>query len=97
MSVINLGEVYYRIARVRGCPEADDTLETIRRLPVRISSIDDDQVIEAARLKAQHPIAYADAFALVTARRHHAVLLTGDPELIALQGVFPIETLRRDG
>ena len=40
-----------------------------------------ERVLEAARIKASHPIAYADAFAVATAAAHGAVLLTGDHEI----------------
>jgi hypothetical protein len=40
--------------------------------------------MEAAELKALHPISYADAFAVATARAERAVLVTGDPEILAL-------------
>jgi uncharacterized protein len=31
-------------------------------------------------VKARFALSYADAFAVVAAQEHHAVLLTGDPE-----------------
>jgi len=42
-------------------------------------------MLEAARLKAQLPIALGDCFALATAAAHGLTLLTGDPEIIGLQ------------
>jgi predicted nucleic acid-binding protein len=39
-------------------------------------------VIEAARVKAGHRMAFADAFAVATALAHGADLLTGDPEIL---------------
>ena len=41
-------------------------------------------MIDAARLKARAPIALGDCFAAVTAASHGLILLTGDPELLAL-------------
>lgn len=37
-------------------------------------------MLAAAHLKARHTIAYADAFAIVAAREHAAILVTGDRE-----------------
>ena len=37
-------------------------------------------VLAAAHIKARFPIAYADAFAVVTAQGYQAVVMTGDPE-----------------
>jgi len=38
--------------------------------------------INVARLKAAHPMALADCFAVATAASHGVPLLTGDPEII---------------
>jgi ribonuclease VapC len=80
MSWINLGEVYYVVRRVRG--EADAT-ETVRDLRDVIDARLPDQmlVLDAARLKADHPMAYADAFGAALAIAEQATLWTGDPEL----------------
>jgi hypothetical protein len=43
-------------------------------------------VRQAAELKANHAIAYADAFAVATALEFQATLLTGDPEIKPLEG-----------
>ena len=47
----------------------------------------------AAELKANHAIAYADAFAVATALEFHATLLTGDPEIKPLEGEQDLEVL----
>lgn len=36
--------------------------------------------------KATHPVAFAEAFAIATAQAHDAVLLMGDPEILACEG-----------
>lgn len=64
-------------------------------LPIEIVSADDDTVLEAARLKMKHVLSYADAFAAVTAQQKDAILLTGDPELLALKRSMKIEKLQR--
>jgi predicted nucleic acid-binding protein len=43
---------------------------------------DEQRVLEAARLKSDHRMSYADAFAAATAIAHDAELWTGDPELL---------------
>jgi len=95
MSVINLGEVSYRVGRVRGEEEAQAIVDVIRGLAVTIVTSDEDAVFAAARFKMHHAISYADALAAATAEALDAVLLTGDPELIALEGRIHIERLRR--
>ncbi len=84
MNEINVGEVYYRTAKDRSPAKADAFLRVLETLPIRVVGNAFPQVLEAARLKARYPIAYADAFALATAIREHAVLVTGDPEFRAI-------------
>lgn len=40
-----------------------------------------ERVLAAARIKAAHPLAYADVLAVAAAAMHDAVLLTGAPEI----------------
>ena len=95
ISIINVGEVYYRIGKLRNPKEADSVLKDLSLLPIEIMSVDDDTVLAAARLKMAHALSYADAFAAVTAQQKDAVLLTGDPELIELKRVLRVEKLHR--
>jgi ribonuclease VapC len=83
MNEINVGEVYYRTAKGRSPAKAEAFLRVLETLPVRVLGNTFPQVIEAARLKARYPIAYADAFALATAIREQALLVTGDSEFRA--------------
>ena len=95
VSVINLGEVIYRVGKVRGEKEALETLDEIRRLPLKAMPATEAAVMSAARLKMRYPISYADAFAAATAADQDAVLVTGDPELVQLSGAIRIEKLER--
>jgi predicted nucleic acid-binding protein len=47
-------------------------------------------VLEAARVKAQFPLSYADAFAISTALRSQAMVVTGDPEFRAVAHLVEI-------
>jgi predicted nucleic acid-binding protein len=83
VSWVNLVEVYYRLERDHGRQSADETLAVLRAtlapdLPGTA------RMIEAARLKARASIALGDCFAATTAAAHGLVLLTGDPEILAL-------------
>jgi len=80
---VNLVEVYYRVERDHGRAEADEVLRELRAclapdLPGTA------RMVAVARLKARHPIALGDCFALATAAAHDLVLLTGDPEILEL-------------
>lgn len=93
MSWINLGEVFYVVRRDEGEDEAQAVVRDIRaRVDLDLPS--EQRVLEAARLKADHPIAYADAFAAATAISHDATLLTGDPELLVESAPWSFEDLR---
>lgn len=81
MSWINVGEVYYIVARATGTREARRVVAELRRR-VRLDLPTEDRVLAAAAIKASHLLAYADAFALATAAAHDAVLWTGDPEIL---------------
>lgn len=93
MSWINLGEVYYVIRRDRGEEEAQDVVRDLRP-GLRLDLPSEARVLQAARLKADHPLAYADAFAAATAIAHDAILLTGDPELLVATAAWRCEDLR---
>jgi predicted nucleic acid-binding protein len=94
MSWINLGEVYYTIHRAAGGKEADATLAMLRPI-LALDAVTPERVLAAARIKATHPLAYADAFAIATAGAHGAVLLTGDPEITKRSVGCRVEDLRR--
>lgn len=80
MSLINLGEVYCIIMRERGAAMAEEIIMFIEELPIKITPIDRDITLEAAKLKAKYPIAYADCFACALAIEKKAKVITGDPE-----------------
>jgi predicted nucleic acid-binding protein len=94
MSWINLGEVYYTIHRAAGAVEADATVAQLRPL-LTLDAASAERVMAAARIKAVHPLAYGDAFAVATAAAHDATLLTGGPELTSRQVGCRVEDLRR--
>jgi uncharacterized protein len=97
ISMINVGEVYYRLARSVNEDEAKAFLKDLKSMPVKTLSIPKKLVIKAAQLKSCYAISYADAFAVATAISEHAPLVSGDPELRTLEqtGVVTIEWLTR--
>lgn len=95
ISIMNLGEVYYRIGKAKGEAEARKTLEEIRRLSLMVEPATDERVFTAAGFKIRHAISYADAFAAALADELRAVLATGDPELERLQNEIKLEKLVR--
>lgn len=95
ISIINVGEVYYRVGKVLGAQAAEDILNDLVSLPVQVIPAENELVLSAARWKMRHAISYADAFAAATAEKLNAVLVTGDPELIALKDKLKLAALER--
>ncbi len=84
ISQINLGELYYIVFRKRGLQKAQETLQTLRELPVVFCEATEIRILAAAELKAQYPISYADAFAAALSIERNAILVSGDPEFSTL-------------
>ncbi len=84
MSWINTAEVFYRVSRVRDAEVATEYVNEFR-FEFDLELPTERRILEAARLKAVHPIALADCFAISCAADHDATLLTGDPEILAIQ------------
>ena len=80
MSAINVGEIYYFLRTNHGEEIARAWRESAATLPVTIEVPTMADIWSAAQLKAQSPIAYADAFAAALAQKHRCPLVTGDPE-----------------
>ena len=93
MSVVNVGEVVYRARKQHGVHLAESALRFIRSLAMELHDADLDLTLAAAALKAEYPIAYADAFAAALAQKLDATLVTGDPEFKLLEDVISIEWL----
>jgi len=92
--MMNLGEVFYRVCRVSGMKKAEEILKSIRLLPIRIFSVSDEDVMEAAKIKAKYPISYADAFAVSKALQSEATVVTADPEYKAVSKIIEILWLK---
>ncbi len=90
MNEINVGEVYYRTAKAISLDRAEAVLRRLPSLPVQTLPNAFQHVLEAARLKARFPMSYADAFAVSTAQRERATLVTGDPEFHAVEHLVSI-------
>lgn len=93
MSWINLGEVFYVVRRLHGGDAAASVVRDLRP-QLDLDLPDAERVLEAATIKADHAMAYADAFAAATALAHQAPLLTGDPELLLPSAAWLYEDLR---
>jgi uncharacterized protein with PIN domain len=88
MSWINLVEIDYQLQRQHGSQEAEVVVGRLRELvDAELPGV--ARMRAVAALKAEHPIALADCFAIVTAAARGATLITGDPEIIDRADVIP--------
>jgi len=92
MSWLNLVEVHYRTTRDHGRQEAEQVLAELR--PLVTESLPGIATMKSvSALKAEHPIALADCFAIALAAEEEAALLTGDPEIIDRAGELPCKVV----
>ena len=95
MSVLNVGEVWYVLARETSTADAETAVAQLRQLGIEFIAADWHLAQEAARYKAKHKMSYADCFAAALAKQKDAVLLTGDPEFRQIEREIRITWLRK--
>lgn len=93
MSWINLGEVHYVLRRSLGEGAAVETTRDLCDV-IDVRLPDQGLVLDAARIKADHPMAYADAFGAALAVAQDATLWTGDPEILVENSSWRWQDLR---
>ena len=85
MTSVNLGEVWYSVARAQGETVAEKAIQNIHSLDIEIVPASWELSLQAAKFKAKNPIAYADCFAAALAYLRGVELVTGDREFERLQ------------
>ncbi len=90
---VNWGEFYYIVKRKVGSTRAAEALHLLEQLPIELVPVDLALVREAAELKSEYAISYADAFCIATARRLSATVLTSDPEFHAVEHLITVRWL----
>jgi predicted nucleic acid-binding protein len=93
LCLINLGEVLYLTERRRGLFQAQRVLALVESLPLQILDVSRDLVLDAAHIKAQYVMSYADAFVVAVAQRENAIILTGDPEFKSVEALVQVNWL----
>ena len=91
LSIINVGEILYITERERGLPLAQKTLATLEQLPIEILPVIRERIFAAAHIKANYPVAYADAFAIAAAQEFSATVITGNPEFRTVETLIAVE------
>ena len=90
MSVVNLGEVWYSIARTNSPETADQYVHEIKGMGIEIVEVDWTLTRQAAAFKVNGNISYGDCFAAALAKLRKAELVTGDKEFKSLEGEIKI-------
>ena len=95
LCMINFGEVLYTTERRRGFAAAQNVQALIEDMPIKIINATRKLVLDAAHIKANYALSYADAFVAALAEREKGIILTGDPEFQTVEGLVSIEWLER--
>lgn len=90
MSVVNLGEVWYSIARTNSSEIADQYINDIQGMAIEIVDADWKVTHQAAAFKVKGNISYGDRFAAALAKERKAELVTGNQEFKILQNEIKI-------
>ena len=81
MSWINVAETFYILAKRDTLGVAEAFMTRLPSLPIRVVLPDEEGIMAAARIKAAHPVAFGDAFAIALAQSEQASVITGDGEI----------------
>ena len=90
MTWINMGEVAYIVERRYGKERLHAVLALLEATALQMVPVGRELALLAAHIKAEHSIAYADAFAAALAQHMSATLVTGDPEFRLLESIVDI-------
>ncbi|MFP3897551.1 MAG: type II toxin-antitoxin system VapC family toxin [Anaerolineales bacterium] len=96
MNWVNVGEVAYIVERRWGKEKVYQAVATLQATAVKIAPVGQALALRAAAIKAEHPLAYADAFAAALAMETEGTLVTGDPEFGRLEKMLRIQWLSRE-
>ena len=93
MTVVNVGEVWYTIAREISEEDANASVKELRDLRIQFENADWTLTQEAARLKSRYKMSYADCYAAALAITKKGELVTGDKEFRSLGDQIKIQWL----
>jgi predicted nucleic acid-binding protein len=91
MSVVNWGEVYYNTMREQGISGAEKVILQLDKFPIQIVDVNKELAYEAAKLKGEFRIAYADCFVVALSVKLGAAIVTGDPDFKKLRERISIQ------
>jgi len=80
MNYVNLGEVYYIVAREFGTAKANEAVTIVKRLLIEFVQVNKSLALTAGRIKAVHNLSYVDIFVVAIAIDKKGIIVTGDRE-----------------
>lgn len=90
---LSIGEIFHVTARKHSLEKAEAFLPLLEILPMEIVSNTLEDILRAAKIKAQYSIGYVRALIAATAEREKALLVTGDRAFEKVEGIVPIKWL----
>jgi len=93
--VVNLGEVWYQIARGYATQLADETILELKNLGLQVVDVDWDLTRQAGIYKSRGGISFADCYAAALAKAWNTVVVTGDPEFKRVENEVAIQWLSK--
>lgn len=94
MSVVNVAEIWYIIARRRSQSDADEGIKSLKQLGIHFVDANWELSHEAGRFKVKNRMSFADCFAAALAKQKKATLLTGDTEFKQIEREISIDWLQ---
>ncbi|MBI2167279.1 MAG: type II toxin-antitoxin system VapC family toxin [Candidatus Omnitrophica bacterium] len=94
ISVINWGEVLYVIEGRHGKEKRDAIDHLMNQMHLEVVDADKELTREAARIKADEKLHYADCFAAALANTRKATFVTGDKDFKRIESQLKILWLR---
>ena len=95
ISVVNLGEVFYRLENVSAGLTTAQALSSVRAWPVIVTPVDEGLALAAAAIRAERRMGYLDCFVVALAQARGATVVTGDPDFRRVEDLVRIEWLER--
>ncbi len=92
-TVVNVGEVLYRLRNNHGSRNAGQALLRLDQMNVAVADVDRDLALQAAYAKAERHLGYLDCFVFALARRLNATIVTGDDDFERVQDLVSIDWL----
>lgn len=90
INIINFSEIIYITKKRFGNAKKIRAIAAVQELGFEIEPATDELVYQAAEIKGDYALSFADCFSLVTAIKYQATLVTGDPEFRAVEKLAKI-------